>query len=68
MLEETLGTPFIAFLRAKGITERSHRLPARAAQRGGCPIVTVIGIQFGVLLGGAIVVETLFALPGRRAG
>jgi peptide/nickel transport system permease protein len=28
------------------------------------PIVTVTGIQFGVLLGGAIVVETLFGLPG----
>jgi peptide/nickel transport system permease protein len=28
------------------------------------PIVTVVGIQFGVLLGGAIVVETIFGLPG----
>ena len=28
------------------------------------PIVTVVGIQLGVLLGGAIVVESLFALPG----
>jgi peptide/nickel transport system permease protein len=28
------------------------------------PIVTVVGIQFGVLLGGAIVIEYLFALPG----
>ena len=51
------------FLRARGIAER--RIVYKHALRNAAPpIVTVIGIQFGVLLGGAIVIESLFALPG----
>jgi peptide/nickel transport system permease protein len=62
-MEEVLGTQYILFLRAKGIAER--RIVYRHALRNAAPpIVTVIGIQFGVLLGGAIVIESLFALPG----
>jgi peptide/nickel transport system permease protein len=62
-MDETLGTPYVGFLRAKGLSER--RIVYRHALRNAAaPIVTVIGIQFGVLLGGAIVVESLFALPG----
>jgi peptide/nickel transport system permease protein len=62
-LEETLNAPFVLFLRAKGIAER--RIVYRHALRNASgPIATVIGIQFGVLLGGAIVIETLFAMPG----
>jgi peptide/nickel transport system permease protein len=62
-MQEVLGTQYILFLRAKGIQER--RIVYRHALRNAAPpIVTVIGIQFGVLLGGAIVIETLFALPG----
>jgi peptide/nickel transport system permease protein len=62
-MEEVLGTQYILFLRAKGISER--RIVYRHALRNAAaPIVTVVGIQFGVLLGGAIVIETLFALPG----
>jgi peptide/nickel transport system permease protein len=62
-MEATLGSPFILFLRAKGVSER--RITFRHALRNAAvPIVTVVGIQFGVLLGGAIVIETLFALPG----
>lgn len=62
-MEETLGSPFVTFLRAKGISER--RITYRHALRNAAvPIVTVVGIQVGVLLGGAIVVEWLFALPG----
>lgn len=62
-MESTLGSPFILFLRAKGISER--RITFRHALRNAAvPVVTVVGIQFGVLLGGAIVIESLFALPG----
>jgi peptide/nickel transport system permease protein len=62
-MDETLVTPYVLFLRAKGLSER--RIVFRHALRNAAaPIVTVIGIQFGVLLGGAIVIETLFALPG----
>jgi peptide/nickel transport system permease protein len=58
-----LDRPFVTFLRAKGISPR--RIVAGHALRNAAPaIVTVIGIQVGVLLGGAIIVETLFALPG----
>ena len=60
---ETLGSPFIAYHRAKGIPHR--RIVYRYALRSAsAPIVTAVGIQFGVLLGGAIVVETVFGLPG----
>jgi peptide/nickel transport system permease protein len=62
-MEETLGSPFVTFLRAKGVSER--RITYHHALRNAAvPIVTVIGIQVGVLLGGAIVIESLFALPG----
>ncbi|HVI18804.1 MAG TPA: ABC transporter permease [Gaiellales bacterium] len=62
-MEETLGAPFVTFLRAKGLSERSVVF-RHALRNASVPIVTVVGIQFGVLLGGAIVVETLFGLPG----
>ena len=58
-----LDRPFVTFLRAKGISPR--RIVSGHALRNAAPaIVTVIGIQVGVLLGGAIIIETLFALPG----
>lgn len=58
-----LGRPFVTFLRAKGISQR-RIVFGHALRNAGPTIVTVIGIQVGVLLGGAIVIETLFALPG----
>jgi peptide/nickel transport system permease protein len=62
-MDEVLGTQYVLFLRAKGVSER--RIIYRHALRNASPtIATVVGIQFGVLLGGAIVIETLFALPG----
>jgi peptide/nickel transport system permease protein len=60
---DTLGEPYVAFLRAKGVGERSIVF-RHALRNAAMPIVTVIGIQFGVLLGGAIVIETIFGLPG----
>ncbi len=58
-----LGRPFVTFLRAKGIAPR-RIIFGHVLRNAGPAIVTVIGIQVGVLLGGAIIVETLFALPG----
>ncbi len=55
--------PFIAFLRAKGISPR-RIVFGHALRNAGPSIATVIGIQVGVLLGGAIIIETMFALPG----
>jgi peptide/nickel transport system permease protein len=62
-MQDTLGRPFVTFLRAKGIRQRAI-VYRHALRTAALPIVTVAGIQFGVLLGGAIVVETLFGLPG----
>ena len=56
---EVLGQDYITFLRAKGIREGvvAYR---HALRNAALPIVTVIGVQFGTLLGGAIVVENVF--------
>jgi peptide/nickel transport system permease protein len=62
-MEETLRAPYVLFLRARGVSER-RIVYVHALRNAAAPIVTVIGIQFGVLLGGTIVIETLFALPG----
>ena len=62
MLEE-LGQDYIRTARAKGLSETAvlwrHALPNALV-----PIVTVIGLQFGALLAGAIVTETIFSWPG----
>ncbi|MEQ1768243.1 MAG: ABC transporter permease [Devosia sp.] len=58
-----LDRPFITFLRAKGVSQ-NRIVFGHALRNAGPAIVTVIGIQVGVLLGGAIIVETMFALPG----
>jgi len=62
-MEDTLSSPYVTFLRAKGVPER-RIVRAHALRNAAVPIVTVAGIQLGVLLGGAIVVEALFSLPG----
>ncbi|MDE1995781.1 MAG: ABC transporter permease [Rhizobiaceae bacterium] len=58
-----MGRPFVTFLRAKGIST-SRIVFGHALRNAGPSIATVIGIQVGVLLGGAIIIETMFALPG----
>jgi peptide/nickel transport system permease protein len=58
-----MGRPFVTFLRAKGISTR-RIVFGHALRNAGPSIATVIGIQVGVLLGGAIIIETMFALPG----
>ena len=62
MLEE-LGQDYIRTARAKGLPERSILL--RHALRNALnPVLTVVGLQFGSLLAGAIVTETIFSWPG----
>jgi peptide/nickel transport system permease protein len=58
-----LGRPYVTFLRAKGVSP-ARIVYGHALRNAGPSIVTVIGIQVGVLLGGAIVIETMFSLPG----
>lgn len=60
---ETLQQDYIRTARAKGISE--GRVIGRHALRNGLiPIVTVIGLQLGILLGGAVLTETVFSWPG----
>jgi peptide/nickel transport system permease protein len=62
-LLEVLGEDYVRTARAKGITER--RVVYRHALRSALtPMVTQLGIDVGTLLGGAIVTETVFGLPG----
>ncbi|WP_128913982.1 ABC transporter permease [Granulicella sibirica] len=62
MLEE-LGQDYIRTARAKGLTE--NQVVYRHALRNALvPILTVAGLQFGSLLAGAIVTETIFSWPG----
>jgi peptide/nickel transport system permease protein len=60
---EVLGRPFVTFLRAKGVSP-ARIVYGHALRNAGPAIVTVVGIQVGVLLGGAIIIETMFTLPG----
>jgi ABC-type dipeptide/oligopeptide/nickel transport system permease component len=60
---ETLANDYVRTARAKGLPERS--VAVRHALRNALlPIVTIMGIQFGTLLGGAVMTETVFAWPG----
>ena len=60
---DTLGQDFIRTARAKGASERAvlYRHALRAAL---VPVVTMIGVEFAYLLGGAVLTETVFAWPG----
>jgi peptide/nickel transport system permease protein len=60
---EVLGQDYIRTARAKGLVER-HVIVRHALKNALVPIVTVIGVQAGYLLGGAVLTETVFAWPG----
>jgi peptide/nickel transport system permease protein len=60
---EVLGLDYIRTARAKGLGQRSVILK-HALRNALIPIVTIIGIQTGALLSGAILTETVFLLPG----
>jgi ABC-type dipeptide/oligopeptide/nickel transport system permease component len=60
---EVLNREYISVARAKGLSER-RVVMAHAIKNAMLPVVTFIGLQYGFLLGGAVVTETIFALPG----
>ena len=60
---EVIRTEYVTTARAKGVSERRIVLK-HALKNALIPTVTVMGLQVGFLIGGAIVVETLFAMPG----
>jgi peptide/nickel transport system permease protein len=62
-LLETMGEDYIRTARAKGLSER--KVVFKHALRSGLtPVVSLFGVDFGTLLGGAIITETVFNLPG----
>lgn len=60
---EALGQDYVTVARAKGLPERIV-IYRHALRNALIPVITVIGSQFGSLLGGAVVTETIFAWPG----
>lgn len=60
---ETLGSDFVRTARAKGVHE-ARVILKHGLRNALIPIVTLVGLQIGYLLGGAVVTETIFAWPG----
>jgi peptide/nickel transport system permease protein len=62
-LLEVLGSDFLRTARAKGLSVSRATLK-HAVRNALIPVITVAGIQIGRLLGGAVIIEQIFALPG----
>ena len=62
-LLDVLGLDYVRTARAKGVAE-GHVLRRHALRNATLPIVTIIGLQIGALLSGAVLTETIFLLPG----
>jgi peptide/nickel transport system permease protein len=60
---EVLGRDYVRTARAKGLSRRVV-LVKHALRNASVPIITVVAVEFGVLLGGAVITETVFAWPG----
>lgn len=60
---EILSQDYIRTARAKGLGEKAV-LFRHALRNALIPVVTILGFQFGMLLGGAVITETIFAWPG----
>jgi peptide/nickel transport system permease protein len=63
MMLETIRQDYIRTARAKGVREGSVIIK-HALKNALLPIITSMGLNFGTLLGGAIITETVFAIPG----
>ncbi len=62
-LLEMLNEDYVRTARAKGLTENAI-VNKHALKNALIPVVTVLGLQFGTLIGGAVITEYVFALPG----
>lgn len=60
---DVINRDFVRTARAKGVRERGVLL-GHAFRNALVPIVTILGLNFGFVLSGAVIVETVFALPG----
>jgi len=62
-LLEAINEDYIRTARAKGVSERKIWLK-HALRNSLLPVITILGLQFGALLAGSIITETIFAWPG----
>lgn len=62
-LAEELRRPYLVAVRAKGLGF-SRAVARHALRNASIPVVTIVGLQFGALLTGAIITETIFSWPG----
>ena len=62
-LLETLGEDYVRTAKAKGLSD-SQVVVRHALQNASLPILTLLGLQLGTLLGGAVITEMIFAWPG----
>ncbi len=62
-LIEALGQDYVRTARAKGLQERMVVI-RHASRNAMLPVLTAVGLEFGALLGGAVITETIFSWPG----
>lgn len=60
---DVLGQDYLRTARSKGLSERRTILK-HALRNAGVPVLTMIGLQLGTLVGGSVVIETVFSFPG----
>lgn len=60
---DVLDRPFVRTARAKGLREQAV-VAGHIVKNAAIPVITVMGLQLGYVLGGAIIIEQIFALPG----
>ncbi len=60
---EVLRSPYIQMARAKGLRERTI-LTRHALRNALTPLITMVGMDFGYFLGGVLIIESVFGLPG----
>lgn len=60
---DVLSDDYVRTARAKGLSGRTV-LTAHALRNALIPVMTIIGLQFGLLLGGAVIIENVFSWPG----
>ena len=60
---EVLGQDYVRTARAKGVSRRTV-ISKHALRNALIPVVTIVGFEIGVLIGGAAIIETIFGLPG----
>lgn len=63
MMLEVIGEDYVRTARAKGLGARGV-FGTHALRNALIPVITVIGLQFGMILGGAVLTETIFNIPG----